>query len=129
MPKLKGMTLIEVLIAAALLALVLAGTLGIVQTGAYVSLKSTEMMLADVAAQQLIEELVGSTREEIADFLEAADPTADVINKTAVTTDNINYSLTVSFGFMGFDELAQISVSVIDSKGNDMYVLNAVVYV
>ena len=117
----KGMTLVEVLISVALLALVLAGALGMVQTGVFISVQSTNAMIADVTAQQLVEELVGRTGSEIVSFLEKLDndDKGDIIVKTptkikfeGTTSDGICYEIEVEFNHKGFTDLAHVTVEI-----------------
>jgi prepilin-type N-terminal cleavage/methylation domain-containing protein len=120
-----GMTLVEVLIAVALLALITAGALGIVQTGVFVSAQSTRAMIADVTAQQLVEELVGRNQAEITNHLQriVAGTVETLVTSTdtsrnATTSDGVRYELTVVFGYIVngvvYDDLAAVTVNIMD---------------
>jgi prepilin-type N-terminal cleavage/methylation domain-containing protein len=128
----KAMTLVEVLIAVAILALVLAGALGIVQTGVFVSVQSTQMMIADVAAQQLVEELVGRDRAEVTEHMRRADGavgTPNEILRNGETSDGIRYRIEIVEDFMGFDELFEVTVEILGDGGNPIHTLEAVLNV
>ena len=123
----KGMTLVEVLIATAVLALVVVGVLGIVQSGVFVSAQSTRAMIADVTAQQLVEELVGRELDEIED---------EINNQSGTTSDGISYTRVWSVypapatGEIPIPNLVQITVTILDGAGGDpIHTLTAVLNV
>ena len=115
-----GMTLIEALIAAAMLALVVAGGLGVVQAGVFISVQSTRAMIADVAAQQLVEELAGRNQAQIiawfsdplSSYTGVYDPATGVVTGT---DGDVNFTLTITFGvdFDGviYNDLARVIVN------------------
>jgi|GEM_PF-5733627 len=123
---LKGMTLVEVLIAIAVLALVMAGALGIVQTGVFLSVSSTKSMTADITAQTLVEELVGRTRLEIAEYLNANEE--DNIIVCSGELNSVKYRTTVTFGYeIGgntYNGLAEVNVEILEN-GSTVHSLTA----
>lgn len=104
-----GMTLLEVLIALALLSVIVAPVLGMFVTGTRLTTASYKLTSASVTAQMRMEELVGLDKDELSGEL----GTREYYNGFEVEAER------TETGF-GFENLIEVTVTVYDSDGTSV---------